>query len=100
MEGPLLIKSSTLISTDELDDELSKLKDKWVEEFNDLSDFFEENMSTWTIDYVNLNKNISITIAEACDSLIQVERETFEMKIEQEINVLPLWEFISRWLEK
>ena len=95
-----MIKRSVLISTNELDDELSKLKDKWVEEFNDLSDFFEENMSTWTIDYVNLNKNISITIAEACDSLIQVERETFEMKIEQEINVLPLWEFISRWLEK
>ena len=30
LEGPLLIKGSMLISPNELDNELSKLKDKWA----------------------------------------------------------------------
>ena len=41
----------------------------------------------WTIDYVNLNNNISIIIVEAHENLIQVEREIFEMKIRQEITI-------------
>ena len=59
--GPSLIRDSMLISMNEMEIESSKLKDKWVGEFNDMSYFFEDNMWTWTIDYVNLNNNISIT---------------------------------------
>ena len=76
-----MIKRSVLISTNELDDELSKLKDKWVGEFDDLSNFSKDNMCMWTIDYVNLNNKISISISEDHENLIQVEREILEMKI-------------------
>ena len=81
LEGPPLIKGSTLISADELDSELSKLKDKWDGQFNDLLYFTEDNMHMWTFDYVNLNKNMSIFISYPHESLIHVEREIFEMKI-------------------
>ena len=70
-----------LILPDELNVELSKIKHKWVGEFNDLSYFFEDIMHMWTIYYVNLNNNISISIFEAHGNLIEVEREIFEMKI-------------------
>jgi hypothetical protein len=100
LEGPPMIKGFMLISPDELDIELSKLKDKWSREFDDLSYFSKDNMHTWTIDYVNLTNNIYINIVESCESLIQVERDNFEMKIKQEIIVPPLWDFISGWLEK
>ena len=40
LEGSSMIKGSTLISPNELEVELSKLKDKWVKEFDDLSNFF------------------------------------------------------------
>ena len=40
LEGPPLIKDSMLISPNELNVELSKLKGKWVAEFDDLSNFF------------------------------------------------------------
>ena len=57
-------------------------------------------MHRWTIDYVNLNNNIFINIFEAHDNLIQVEKEILDMMIKQEINVPPLWDYISNWLKK
>jgi hypothetical protein len=56
--GPPLIRSSTLITVDDLDLEVSKLKDKWVGEFDSLSYFYDKNFRTWTTNYVNLNSNI------------------------------------------
>lgn len=77
LEGPSMIKGSTLISPDELEVELSKLKDKWIREFDDLSYFCKDNMCMWTIDYVNLKNNVYVNIYEGCDNLIQVEKEIF-----------------------
>lgn len=44
LEGPYLIQDSTLISPNEMELVLSKLKDKCVGEFNDMSYFSEDNM--------------------------------------------------------
>ena len=57
-------------------------------------------MWTWTMDFVNLNNNISIKTCEAWDDLIEVEKEIFEMKIKQEITIPPLRDIISDWLDK
>ena len=94
-----MIQDSTLISPNELEVEFSKLKEKWAREFNNMSDFSKYSMQTWTMDYVNLN-NIYVTIGESHDDLIEVEKEIFEMKIKQEINVPLLQDFISDWLDK
>ena len=51
-----------LISPNVLDVELSKLKDRWTGEFSDLLDFSKDGMHTWTVDYTNLNNNVSICI--------------------------------------
>ena len=96
LEGPPLIKGFALVLTNELDNEPSKLKDKWAGEFDDLSDLFKDNILSWTVDYVKLNNDMSICISESCESLIQVEREIFKMKIKQEIIVPPPQDFISR----
>ena len=80
-----------------MDDELSKLKDKWTQEFNDLSYLSEHIMCMWTIDYINLNNNVYISIDEACENLIQLEREIFEMKIKQEI-VVPPYSGLHFWM--
>ena len=44
--SPPIVKKYTLISIDDLEYELFKLKDKWDGEFNNLLDFFEENIKT------------------------------------------------------
>ena len=98
--GPPLIWDSTLISPDQLEVEVSKLMDKWVGEFDNMSYFSKYNIRTWTVDYVNLNNNIFVTICESYDDLIEIEKYFFEMKIKQVIIVSPLWAFIYDWLEK
>ena len=79
--GPPLIQDSTLIFPYEMEVELSKLKDKCVGEFYNMPDFFEDNMRTWIVDYVNLNNTIFFIVGEAHAYLIEVEKEIFEMKI-------------------
>ena len=63
LRGPSLVRDA-LISTNDLEDEVSKLKDKWDKEFCSLSDLFEERNKAWTIYYVNVNNNISIIVNE------------------------------------
>ena len=63
--GPPLVRDSMLIFSDEMEVEMSKVKDRWAREFNNLIDFFEDNIKARTMDYVNLNNNISVIICEA-----------------------------------
>ena len=79
---------------------MSKLKDKWVREFDNLSYFSKESIKTWKVDYVNLNNNILIKVNEALEEILEIEKEIFEMKIKHEIIVPPLWDLITEWLEK
>ena len=60
---------------------MSKLKDKWNGELDDLSYFSKDNIHIWIVDYVNLNNNVYVNISEVHDNLNQVEKEIFEMKI-------------------
>ena len=100
LEGLALFKNSMFLSIDELETKLSKLGDKWDEEFYSLSDFSRDNMRTWTIDYLNLNHNISVSILEAHDDLLEIERDVFQMKIKKEIIVPSMRDFIHNLVEK
>ena len=79
--SPSIIVNSTLIIVDDLEVELSKLKDKWVGEFGSLSNFFDENIRTWTVDYVNLYSIILNIVIKAREEIIEIEKKMFEMKI-------------------
>ena len=62
---------------------LARLKDKWAEEFDNLVDLSRDDMRTWTVDYVNFNHNIFVILSKACDKVLDIEREVFQMKIKQ-----------------
>ena len=63
-----------LILLDDLEIEVSKIKDKWAGEFDNLSDFSKDSIWTWSVDYVNLNNNIFVIICEAHDEVIEIEK--------------------------
>ena len=79
--GPTIIRNSTLIFVDDLEYEVSKLKDKWAREFDILSYFFEENIRTWVVNYVNLNNNIVNIVLKEKEEIIEIDKEMFEMNI-------------------
>lgn len=72
--GPLLVQDSTLVSSYELEVELSKLKDKWAEDIDSLKYFTKNNIRAWTMDYINLNNNIFVILSEARDEVIEIKK--------------------------
>lgn len=74
LDCPPIIKNSTLISANDLECEVSKLKDKWDGEFDTLSIFYEENIRALTINYVNLNNIIINLVIKARENIIEIEK--------------------------
>lgn len=85
-----------MLSHDELEIELSKLRDKWAKEFDNLFDFSGDNMCIWTIEYVNHNHNIFGNIYESWDDLLEIEKEVFQIKFRQEITIPPMWDYVHK----
>ena len=71
--GLALVWYSSLIYANDLESSMSKLKDKWVEEFDSMSKFSEERIKTWIIDYVNLNNNLLIIVTETREEILDIE---------------------------
>lgn len=63
-----------------MEDELSKLMEKWVKEFDSLSNFFGDDIRMWIVDYINLNHNFYISLSKAHDDAIEIEKKYFKLK--------------------
>ena len=72
--GPPLFWDSMFISSYELESKVSKIKDKWVRQFDNLMSFSEDDIRAWTVDYINLNNNIWVIISESHDEVIEIEK--------------------------
>ena len=73
-----------MIFPNKMEAEVSKLKDKWAREFNNLSYFSKDNIWASTVVYVNLNKNIYVILYESHDELIEIEKEILKWKLSKE----------------
>lgn len=65
----------TSYSIDDLEALVSKLNEKWVGEFETLTNFFEEieeNINAWTIVYINLNNNILTIVNETWEETLDI----------------------------
>ena len=60
---------------DDLEYELSKLKDKWAREFDSMSNFPQENIKSWTILDVNVNNDILDSISQGREELADKSRK-------------------------
>ena len=54
----------------------------------------------WTIDYVNLNHNVYVSISKARVELLEIEKEAFEIKLKQDIIVPPMRDYNFYWVKK
>jgi hypothetical protein len=99
LEGPHLIMDSILLSKDQLQEQLEALKTSWASEFDNLTEFLEEEVEKWLIHYVNKNEDIEDTIHQLGFELKDIENELFDTKIKHEIMVPPMWEYIEQWLK-
>jgi hypothetical protein len=57
IEGPQLIRESMLIPKEKLETKLSVIKASWASEFDNLTNFPEEEIKWWLVTFVNDNED-------------------------------------------
>lgn len=62
---------------------VSKIKDKWSGEFENLSYFSKDIIQKWIMDYINLNNNIFVIDCESRDELIELEKKFMKWKLKK-----------------
>jgi hypothetical protein len=77
---------------------LEALKTSWDSDFDNLTEFSEEEVEKWLIHYVNKNEDIEDTIHQLGFDFKDMENELFDTKIKHEIMVPPMQEYIEKWL--
>lgn len=62
--------------------------------------FLRGKNEIWTVSYVNTTNVNKVVISQGREELLDIEKDLFNMKVKQDIIVLPIWEYITEWLEK
>jgi hypothetical protein len=99
LEGPHLIMDTIFLTKDRMQEQLDALKISWANEFNDLTEFLQEEVEKWLIHYVNKNEDQVDIIHQLGFELKDIEDELFDLKIKHELMVAPLREYIEQWLK-
>jgi hypothetical protein len=66
LKGPQLVRESMLIPKEQLETELSVIKASWASEFDNLTDFLEEEIKWWLVTFVNDNEDHLASIEQLC----------------------------------
>jgi hypothetical protein len=90
LKGPHLIMDSILLSKDQLQEQLDALKISWESEFNDLTEYSEEEVEKWLIHYVNKNEDVEDTLHQLSFDFKDIENELFDARIKHETMVSPM----------
>jgi hypothetical protein len=98
LEGPHLIMDSIFLTKDQLQEQLEALKISWANEFNNLTEFSQEEVEKWLVHYVNKNEDQEDIIHQLGFELKDIEDELFDLKIKHELMVSPMREYIEQWL--
>jgi hypothetical protein len=76
------------------------LKGLSTEKFNNMIEYTEYEIESWLVNYVNKNEDIEDTLHQLSFELRELEGTIFDIKVRQEINVVPMKEYIENWLKQ
>jgi hypothetical protein len=74
LRGPHLIMDSILLSKDQLQEHLDALKISWENEFNEITEYSEEEVEKWLIRYVNKNEDVEDTLHQLSFDIRDIEK--------------------------
>jgi len=89
-----------IINKEKLEIWLSIIKASWAGEFDNLTDFPEEEIKQWLVTFVNDNKDHLESIEQLWSELKEMEEEIFSLQVNKDITVPPMKEYIEEWLKK
>jgi hypothetical protein len=89
-----------VITKEQLDTELGMIKASWESEFDDLTEFSEDEIKWWLVTFVNNNEDHLASIEQLHSEFKEIEEEIFSLRVKQDIIVPPMKEYIEEWLKK
>jgi len=73
LKGPQLVRESMLIPKEQLEIELNIIKASWTNEFDNLTDFLEEEIKWWLVTFVNDNEDHLTSIEQLRSEFKEME---------------------------
>jgi hypothetical protein len=92
-------RETTLLTKEQLESELNILKISWGSEFDNLTNFPEEEIKQWLVSFINDNEDHMTSIQESCSECKTIEDELFSLRVKQNITISPLKDYIENWIK-
>ena len=75
--------------------ELSMLRVNWAQDFDELSNVSEDKIEYWMVTIANEIFDVEADVEQWKEDLVKIKRSLFNLLIEQDTTVPPLWDSIK-----
>jgi hypothetical protein len=100
VQDPNLIVNSLPLTKQAFDKQVDIFKALSLEKFYNILEYGEDDVDNWLVDYSVQNEEIDQALRNLSIDLRELEKELFNIKIWNEINVAPLRSYIEEWVER
>jgi hypothetical protein len=100
VQDPKLILNSIFLTNQQFDEQVEIFKGLSFENFYSILEYDEGDIDNWLVDYSMKNQYIKEALHGISLDLIDLEGELFHIKIQHEINIEPMKNYIEEWFKK
>ena len=99
VQYPKLISNNIILTRKQFEEHVEILKGISAEKFNSMTQYTEQEIESWLVEYVNKNKDIEITLQQLSIDYREFESTMLDIRIKQKVTVAPMCEYIENWLK-
>jgi hypothetical protein len=98
VQSPKFISNYIIITREKFEDHVEILKGLSMDKLNSTTEYMEQEIECWLMEYVNKNEDIEVTLQQFSIDLREFESTLFEIRVREEITISPMHEYIENWL--
>jgi hypothetical protein len=99
-QDPNLIINSLPLTKQDFDKHADIFKELFLEKFYSILEYGQDDVDNWLVDYSVQNEEIDQALHNLSIDFKELEKEIFNIKIQNEINIAPMRSYIEEWLER
>jgi hypothetical protein len=100
VQDPNLIVNSLPLTKQAFYKQVDIFKGLSLEKFYSILEYGEDDVDNWLVDYSVQNEEIDEALRNLSIDIRELEKEIFNIKIRNEINVAPLRSYIEEWVQR
>jgi hypothetical protein len=95
---PSLILNSMIMSREKFEEQVENLNKSSTNKFDSVIEYTYNDIDNWLVEYTNKNEDIETILKNLSIDHREIESELLNIKVNQEVIVSPLREYIQEWL--